>query len=322
MKTFFYFSRGISAKVLLPLLSFLFICCHSSTAQTPTPIITFNGSNPTYVYVGSLTKTSTDNSNNQKLKIDLLGGDWMSSTVGETTFYISNRGGLVINQVTTGGAGIAGNFSLQAYQNGSNTDFYLYTPATAYSAIAVLSYLFDGSGTNSQQFATITKSYSIPAGTAITPLSITPIMTTDASGNISINSSNTYPQYKLAVNGAMVVTSATVKVYKNWPDYVFHKDYSLPSLNNLKTYIDQNHHLPEIPTEAEVYKNGLNLGEMDKKLVKKVEELTLYLIEKDKSDAQQSITIRQLRVQLTAQQAQIDQLKNQLASLIKNQAKQ
>jgi hypothetical protein len=62
----------------------------------------------------------------------------------------------------------------------------------------------------------------------------------------------------------------------------------------VKTYIDQNHHLPEIPSEQEVAKNGINLGEMNKLLLKKVEELTLYLIEKDKKEKEQDIRIEQL----------------------------
>lgn len=265
-------------SVFFPIIILCLILPFFGKAQTPAPIVTFAGNNPTYVYVGSLTLAINDASNDQKLRIDIFGGGWDSSTVGETTYYISNRGGLTIHQVTTGGAGIAGYFTLQGYQNGSKTDFYLFTPATAYSAIAVLSYVFGGANSG---FVTISNSYSAPAETAITPLNITQVMTTDASGNMAINSANTYPQYKLAINGAMVATSATVKLYDKWPDYVFKPNYDLPTLNRLKTFIDQNHHLPGIPSEAEVYKKGLNLGDLDKTLVKKVEELTLYLIEKD-----------------------------------------
>ncbi|PTS94408.1 hypothetical protein DBR11_23415 [Pedobacter sp. HMWF019] len=99
-------------------------------------------------------------------------------------------------------------------------------------------------------------------------------------GNVSIGTSD--PKgYKLAVNGSAIATSVTVKLNSAWPDYVFKKDYQLPSLQDVKAYIDQNQHLPEIPSEQQIAKEGLNLGEMNKLLVKKVEELTLYLIEKD-----------------------------------------
>jgi len=86
----------------------------------------------------------------------------------------------------------------------------------------------------------------------------------------------------LAVGGGIESESVTVKVQGSWPDYVFKPAYSLPELSKVKSYIDENHHLPEIPSETEIEKDGQNLGEMNKVLVKKVEELTLYTIEADK----------------------------------------
>jgi len=98
-------------------------------------------------------------------------------------------------------------------------------------------------------------------------------------GNVGIGTAT--PKETLSVNGN--IRSKQVKVETaNWPDYVFKKEYNLPSLSEVKSYIDQNQHLPEMPSEAEVVKDGLNLGEMNKLLTKKVEELTLYLIEQQK----------------------------------------
>jgi hypothetical protein len=117
--------------------------------------------------------------------------------------------------------------------------------------------------------------------------------------------------YRLAVGGGGIVsTSVTVKLVANWPDYVFNKDYELPSLTTVKTFIDQNHHLPDMPSEQQIAKDGINLGEMNKLLTKKVEELTLYLIEKDKKDREQS-------TQLKSQQDQINLLIKQVAELSK-----
>ncbi|MGF7075120.1 hypothetical protein [Mucilaginibacter sp. 3215] len=101
--------------------------------------------------------------------------------------------------------------------------------------------------------------------------------------------------YKLAVNGSAIVTSLTIKLNSNWPDYVFKPSYQLPSLTEVKTYIDQNQHLPEIPSADEIAKDGLNVGEMNKLLMKKVEELTLYLIEKDQQDKQKDKQLEELR---------------------------
>jgi len=88
--------------------------------------------------------------------------------------------------------------------------------------------------------------------------------------------------YKLAVGGSVIATSVTVKLCSAWPDYVFKPTYQLKPLSEVKTYIDQNHHLPDMPSEKEVADKGLDLGEMNKLLTKKVEELTLYLIEQNK----------------------------------------
>jgi hypothetical protein len=73
-----------------------------------------------------------------------------------------------------------------------------------------------------------------------------------------------------------------------------------------------------MPSEQEIAKDGLNLGEMNRLLVKKVEELTLYLIEKDKKDKEQSKTNETLEIRLKEQQAQIDELKAQMKSSIKH----
>lgn len=87
--------------------------------------------------------------------------------------------------------------------------------------------------------------------------------------------------FKVGSNGVTYAKAISVQT-TFVPDYVFKKDYKLPRLNDVKQYIDRNHHLPEIPSAREMEKDGMNLGEMNKLLLKKVEELTLYMIEKDK----------------------------------------
>ena len=67
-----------------------------------------------------------------------------------------------------------------------------------------------------------------------------------------------------------------------WSDYVFEEDYDLMPLDALEAFVKENKHLPGIPTQAEVAKNGIDLGEMNKKLLEKVEELSLYVIEQEK----------------------------------------
>lgn len=116
------------------------------------------------------------------------------------------------------------------------------------------------------------------------------------------------PQEKLSVNGKIRAQEVKVES-QNWPDYVFKKEYLLPSLSEIENYIQKNGHLSEVPSALEVEKNGIALGEMNKILLKKIEELTIYLIEKDKVDADKEI-------KLNRQQLQIDNLQNQMKQLI------
>lgn len=99
-------------------------------------------------------------------------------------------------------------------------------------------------------------------------------------GSLGIGTLNA-GDYKLAVNGKMRVHEIRVET-ANWPDYVFEKSYSLPPLRDLEKYIAQNKRLPEIPSATEAERDGVDLGNMNRLLLKKIEELTLHLISKDK----------------------------------------
>ena len=82
--------------------------------------------------------------------------------------------------------------------------------------------------------------------------------------------------YKLSVNGR--VRAEAIKVYTNWADYVFEADYELPTLQEVEKHIETYGHLKDIPSATEVEANGIELGEMNKLLLQKIEELTLYVI--------------------------------------------
>ncbi len=86
----------------------------------------------------------------------------------------------------------------------------------------------------------------------------------------------------LGVNGTIKATELIVELYENWPDFVFADDYNLMSLYEVENYIKQNRHLPNVPSEAQVLENGVNVGEMTSILLQKVEELTLHIIELNK----------------------------------------
>tara|TARA_Y100000114_G_scaffold92623_1_gene86069 strand:+ start:9895 stop:10473 length:579 start_codon:yes stop_codon:yes gene_type:complete len=93
----------------------------------------------------------------------------------------------------------------------------------------------------------------------------------------------TSPSEKLEVNGT--IRSKKVKVEASpWPDYVFSSDYNLRPLNELEDFIQQNQHLPEVPSAQEIEANGQDLGDIQTVLLKKIEELTLYLIDENKEN--------------------------------------
>lgn len=83
-----------------------------------------------------------------------------------------------------------------------------------------------------------------------------------------------------------------------WNDKVFKDGYQLMPLDKVEEYVNENHHLPEIPSEEEVLKDGVHLGEMEALLLKKIEELTLYIIEQKKQLQEQGDRIKELEEKL------------------------
>ncbi|MVT08652.1 hypothetical protein [Chitinophaga tropicalis] len=105
-------------------------------------------------------------------------------------------------------------------------------------------------------------------------------MRIDANGNVGIGTTATQ-QYKLAVEGTIGARRLRID-QGTWADFVFDPGYKLPSLMEVEQYIKVNRHLPDVPSTNEVKENGIDVGEMNKVLLQKVEELTLLLIQEHK----------------------------------------
>ncbi|MCF6170592.1 MAG: hypothetical protein L3J66_06410 [Bacteroidales bacterium] len=111
------------------------------------------------------------------------------------------------------------------------------------------------------------------------------------SGNVAIGGQTFATGYKLSVAGKIICEELRVDLIAGWPDYVFGKDYKLMPLKELDAFIETNGHLPNIPAAEEIKESGLEVGEMQRLMMEKIEELSLYIIQ---------------------QQKEIDELKNQI----------
>lgn len=121
-----------------------------------------------------------------------------------------------------------------------------------------------------------------------------PEFTITTNGNVGIGTRT--PDAKLAVNG--IIHSKEVKVdLTGWPDYVFDEDHYLPTLEEVEKHIKQKGHLINIPSAKEVEENGIELGEMNKLLLEKIEELMLYTLNQERKIKDQDIQIQLLKKQ-------------------------
>ena len=110
-------------------------------------------------------------------------------------------------------------------------------------------------------------------------------------GNLGIGTDN--PTSKLSVNGDIKAHEVNVSI-SDWADHVFNPGYKLLPLTELENFIQKNGHLPNVPTEKDVMQDGVNLAEMNVKLLEKVEELTLYLLELHKKNEELDQLIQEL----------------------------
>ena len=101
-------------------------------------------------------------------------------------------------------------------------------------------------------------------------------------GRVGINIANDHfmnSSYSLCVRGGIMTDKINIKNVNHWPDYVFSSNYLLMPLSDLKFFITENHHLPEVPSENDIMAEGIEIGDMQGILLKKVEEMTLYILQ-------------------------------------------
>lgn len=124
----------------------------------------------------------------------------------------------------------------------------------------------------------------------------------------AVNPFTSDPNMKLAVDGNIYAKKLKV-TQLSWPDYVFDKSYKLKPLKYVEQFIHQYKHLPEVPAASQIENNGVDVGEHEAIMLKKLEELTLYIIDENKKQEQQQKIIADQTRRLDTLQKQVKQLK-------------
>ena len=149
--------------------------------------------------------------------------------------------------------------------------------------------LYDGAGAGSYGLGIQGNQFRIHVGQPLARFSFfdapngNEIVTIQGNGQMGLGVSTIPAGFRLAVKGSVLCEEVRIRLANTWPDYVFAPTYQLKTLSELDQYIQTNNHLPNVPSAAEVNKKGgVDLGEMNVKLLEKIEELTLYMIEQNK----------------------------------------
>ncbi|RDY60774.1 hypothetical protein DX873_00910 [Flagellimonas nanhaiensis] len=234
----------------------------------------------TYGKADLVFKTKGSNDNNaptQKMRIRDNGNISVGSEIyPKSQFVVTSNFGANVSGSTGGNAIFGSNISV--VQGGADHNK-LITPSSHNG-----NYGYSGMRSSWGKLYFYTKYGNTTQGEVITD---DPRMIIDHSGNIGIGTTNP-GTWKLAVKGK--IRAEEIKVETGWADYVFDEDYHLPTLEEVEKHIQEKGHLINIPSAEEVEENGIQLGEMNKLLLEKIEELTLYTLQQQKEiDIQKEI---------------------------------
>ncbi|WP_299535733.1 fibronectin type III domain-containing protein [Ulvibacterium sp.] len=121
-------------------------------------------------------------------------------------------------------------------------------------------------------------------------------------GNVAVGTGTVPNGYQMAIDGKLITEEVKVQLSGDWPDYVFAQFYDLPTLEEVEQHINEKGHLINMPSASEVEANGIELGEMNKLLLEKIEELTLYILQQEQDQ-------KRLHKNLEALQKEVSQMR-------------
>ncbi|WP_421877520.1 hypothetical protein [Marinoscillum sp.] len=239
-----------------------------------------------------------------KIQIELFGGQYSGGAAFEQLMHLGNRNGFKAYLRTEYGSAFS-SIRIRAYeQSNGSIEVYFSLLSNSWKGASVK--VFEGSGINNCTiYETPTNVGPSPSGTLVfDSFNDQAALTLNNSGDAFVKGklgigTETTGSHELAVEGSIGAREIKVEA-SGWSDFVFENDYELRTLEEVEQHINENGHLPEIPSEAEVAENGINLGEMDSKLLQKIEELTLYMIQMNKEMAGLKAKNEQLEKEVSA----------------------
>ncbi len=220
----------------------------------------------------------------EMLMIKLIGGAYYSYQKKIEIIYMGNREGFNGYLMQRDGDNYS-NLRIEAYRETDGSVSVYFVMGNAYVHGKLFASV-SGAASSNILIANPQKRTTTPTGTLV-------FSSKDRNGNLRVLSNGNIGigtdlspnpnNYKLAVNGIVGAKEVVVEIESStWSDYVFDDGYVLMPLNEVEKFVNTNNHLPDIPTSSEVEAEGIGLGEMNAKLLKKIEELTLYVIDLQK----------------------------------------
>jgi hypothetical protein len=233
-------------------------------------------------------------------------GQWSPNFTQTGIFYNAGNVGIGVVDVIGAKLQVAGHTKVDGnikiggnLYKGGDSRLNIYSNSTSTNSRSFIElWGHDAQGTKDGQLALAGTFISFRTASSTTGLGVERVKI-DPAGNLLVGGDAMQKlwngDYKLGVDGQVICEALRVSSSSNWPDYVFEKDYDLMSLDEVERSIEKNGHLPGIPSAEVVEEEGIDVGEMQRLMMEKIEELTLYVIDLKKENDELKEEIKKLK---------------------------